>query len=281
MYRGAMRAIIVVLCATAATAYGDAKQDVEALVRAEAQRPLADRRPERTKDAIEVVPIAMGQSERIAFYGALADKIAHKVDKVVVGVVGSRAWFHAVVAGSFELAHCDATGDHCGKSTNEKVTWRLSGVAIDDHGWKLGAVMWSRALPDVELMKLGEADAPHELTLDPHDDAAKVVAGWFAGGDAIAKVISSSAQAIANGTAPGEIAQGAAAGKLAKAWDGLQMWATRVEGKQWGAITFVTAKVYLPVKTTKTAVPMKLGVVLVQENGNWRWVSINFARADL
>jgi hypothetical protein len=281
VYRVAMKAALL-LVATTAVAHADAKKDVEALVRAEAQviDDKATAAP-RASGAITVYPIHMSQNMRMNFYGGFADKIAHKVDKVVIGVVDAKsAWFHAIVIGTYEWTPCDGMGENCKKTTKERATWRLSGVAVDDQGWKLAAVMWSRAISDAELFKLSEQGGELGGVRGGQIDAHRVVAAWFGGGS-IAKDISSSAQAIANGTAPAEIGQGAAAGKLAKAWDGLKMTEGDFSAKQWGSIAFVHGDVMLPVKKkVGDVVDMKLGAVLVLENGNWRWVAINFAPPD-
>jgi hypothetical protein len=273
--------ILCALCATAATTRADAKKEVESLVRTEATTILDENAAHAPRiDAIEIYPTTMMSNMRMGMYGALADNIVHTVDKLTVVVVGKVAWYHAVVVGSYQLAHCNATGDDCKKPTKEKTTWRLSGVARDEHGWKLAAVMWSKAISDAELFKAAVPDANIGGAAGEPPDPQKIVRAWFRGGS-IAKDISSSALATANGTAPGEISQGAAAGKLATAWDALKMLEIGFSSKQWDTVAFVSGEVALPVKKKKgQTVIMKLGVVLVQENGNWRWVSINFSPKD-
>jgi hypothetical protein len=276
-----MRVAIIVLCATAAIAHADAKKEVESLVRTEATTILdPDAAHAPRIDAVEIYPTTMMGNMRMGMYGGFADNIVHAVDKLTVVVIGKVAWFHAVVVGSYQLAHCNATGDDCKKPTKEKLTWRLSGVARDEKGWKLAAVMWSKAISDAELFKGAVSDANIGGDAGEPPDPQKIVKAWFNGGS-IAKDISSSAMATANGTAPGEIGQGAAAGKLAKAWDELKMLEMGFSTKRWDTVAFVSGHVALPVKKKKGQnVIMKLGVVLVQENGNWRWVSINFSPQD-
>jgi hypothetical protein len=275
-----MKATAIVLVALTSTAYADAKKEVEALVRAEAQ--IIDdsaARPARTSDAVVVYPVHQGDT-RMIFYGGWANKIVHKVDKLVVVVADAHAaWFHAVVDGSYERSNCNSTGDDCKKPTHEHATWRLSGVARDDHGWKLAAVMWSRAIPDADLFKLGEVGGVVGGAKGEPDaiEPISAVERWLRD-KGLGKNISSSATAIANGTAPAESGQGPAAAKLAKAWDGLDLKPVMLAGKRWGSLAFVYGDVTLTSK--KKAVTMKLGVVVARENENWRWVAINFAPPD-
>jgi hypothetical protein len=185
-------------------------------------------------------------------------------------------------------------GDECTHRTNDRATWRLSGVALNacevtgftsKCAWKIAAVMWSRAVPDSAL----GSDAPSAGagTRETGDavDAATALEGWFANG-LIAKNMSSSAMVSANGTAPGAIVQGAAAARLAKVWDGLKMKVTIVGGKQWAvgsnwdAIAFVRGEVRTQAQRQKPAVAMRLGAVLVEEHDAWRWVSLSLAPAD-
>lgn len=269
-----------------ATAGADAKRDLEALVRAEVQSIVDDHATgaARTADVMTVAPGSSG-SVRMRYYGAYADHVVHKLETLVVATREPHAgWFHAVVDASFDLAHCNATGDDCKASTKERATWRVSGVAIDDHGWKIAAVMWSRALPDAALLALADHDVERGAAHgnDSDDELANALSSWIADG-ALAKNISASAVAIASGTAPNELARGAGAAKLARTWDGLKLWQPQGLAptvQRHGSIGFVATTVYLPTKAKHSGVAMKLGAVLVLENGNWRWVSLSFAPPD-
>jgi hypothetical protein len=275
------KAAFAILCAAAATAHADAKKDVDALVRAEVQAALDnyESQPPRTDDFFNWGGSHRSSTPLVNMYGHFASNITHKVEKIVVVVEPElhAAWFHAIVDGSYDWTPCDANGEKCEKSTKRHTTWRLSGVARDDHGWKLRAQTWSETISDAELFKRADTRKPPELYV-ADDEAARVVASWFDGTGSIAKDMSSRADVIANGTAPAEIGQGAAAGKLAKAWDALGLRAQSILGKHSGSIAVVFGWIRLDDKKRKdyTAV-MGLLAVLVQEKGAWKWVQINFS----
>lgn len=283
-YHPKMGFVTAIVLATTASAYADAKKDVEQLVYAEAGQTA-----KRTDDAVVVTP------HPVDFYMRFADKIESKVDKLVVVVDSEQAvaWYHASYSVTYSywtlcsdrsVVVIGERGDKCTKRTSDHAAWRLSGVAINDlqlvgysykSEWKIAAVMWSRAVPDSALSSDEPSSGNETREAGDLPEAATALEGWFTNGS-IAKNMSSSPMASANGTAPGEILKGAAAAKLAKVWDGLKMKATVVGGKQWGAIAFVRGEV----QRQKPAVGMRLGAVLVQEHDAWRWVSLSLAPKD-
>jgi hypothetical protein len=190
------------------------------------------------------------------------------IEQLTVASAGPRAvWFHGVVKAVYVSDEPD---------TFLAAPVRLSGIAVDDGGWKIAAIAWSRAIPDAELFKQAHAPGSPPPSV-PDVAAAKVVASWLRGGS-IAKDVASSPLVIANGTAPNEIAQGAGAAKLAKIWDTLKMTPGpfSFEAKQVGTVAFVKAPVALKGKKPGTAITMWLGAVLVEEYPTWRWVSLSF-----
>lgn len=187
---------------------------------------------------------------------------------VVVDPKNHTAWF----AGTAE-------GDLKSRDKPQHATWRINGVALDRAGWKLTAINYARVITDKELFQRADPGVVPP-SVRPYDNrpASQAVANWFQGG-AIAADRSTSKSALARGTAPLEVAAGAAADKLAKAWDGLGMWLGLIYGRQWGSAACVYADLGLPVKQ-HGAVKLRLSAVLVQEGERWKWVSLDFAPGD-
>jgi hypothetical protein len=260
-------------------ARANAESDVDALVRKNAQAIVAGsfeafdatlapgaivRRPHYTH-------MDVPDTLHYEFFGGVSQhdfSTSFDAKALVVDAKAHVAWFHyAVVIKYVEF----------GPETPMTATFRVSGVAVDDHGWKLAAIVWSRVIPDKDLLARAQTGRSRPKQA-PRPDAveARAVAHWFDGG-AIAKDRATAGPTVASGTAPDELAAGAAAGKLATSWDALKMWAFDLESKRWGSVAFVAAKVALPTKKRDAAVVMDLGAVLVEDNGAWRWVSVAFA----
>jgi hypothetical protein len=186
---------------------------------------------------------------------------------LVVDAKARVAWFHYVITMKYVEY----------PEFKESATFRVSGVAVDDHGWKLAALVWAHVLPDKDLFQRAQSRSRPDKTPPLELASARVVARWFDRGGSIAKDRATAAQTVANGTAPSEIGVGSAAAKLATSWDALGMWLWETESKEWGSVAFVAAKVGLPTKKHDNAVMLDLGAILVQEGGRWRWVSLDFA----
>jgi len=113
-------------------------------------------------------------------------------------------------------------------------------------------------------------------SVDPRatSPAADALAHWIYDGSLAAHAAKG---ALANGTAPTEVASGAAIAKLAHAWDGLKMWSSGLTATTFagGSLAFVYGTVYLP--HGGASVQMAVGAVLVKTTDGWRWATLSFA----
>jgi hypothetical protein len=273
--------VVVAMAAASGTARGDDRKDITALVTTDVQTGLdPDAKPPPRLDNyryFNVITTHSSSSWRENLYGRFASKIVQDIRDVVIGFDESRhaAWFHATIESSYAWTPCDEA-KKCEPTTTRRKTWRYSGIAIDEHGWKLAVTMWSHVIPDAELFKRAEPIKAPYISV-AKTEPARVVQRWFDGG-AIAKDISASASALAAGTAPGEVGQGKAAAQLARTWDGLKMSAPIIMSHEFGSVAFVQAWVHLADKKRKDYdVVMAFGAVLANENGNWRWAMLSFA----
>jgi hypothetical protein len=278
--RSAWIVLVVMLSATSARA--DATADIDSLVRREAQSIIDPKVVVAyANDRVVVMPSGSSMDMVMNFYGAYASKISHKVESVLIGIDpgGHAGWFHAVVTAHYTLTDCgDGMDDSkCKPPVPATATWRVNGVARDDHGWQIAAVMWSRVTSDKALLAHVDATAtkPGAPTLTGDSATGQLVANWFTGGSITADE-SAGTTVAANGTAPTEMATGTGVGKLVKEWDGLKLWTDSVNTTAWGTLGFATATVWLPVKG-RGAAKMVLGAVLVKSGNAWKWVSLNFS----
>jgi len=179
---------------------------------------------------------------------------------------GHAAWFHAVVEGKIVWKHGNAT----------KPLFRVSGIAVDDHGWKLAAVIYSRALPDKVLMAAATPSMAGDGVVADEDQLTKAFVGMFP--SALGVWIGPGA--IANGTAPTELATGRKVAALVGSWDkvGLHLNSAKARAFGDGGLAFAYGDVWLRGAKAGTAVPLVVGAILVPGEGNkWQWVSLNFA----
>ena len=202
-------------------------------------------------------------------YGAKAKKVTHKVETlhVVVDAAKGMAWFHGAIVATFTV-------------DKKKVTqpMRISGIAADEDGWKIHALMYARTMPDRELQALAVEATRGKPKATGESTATNLVAKWFDGG-AMSDDRSKNVAVEVNGTGAVEIGSGAFAVKLVKAWENLKLWATAVEATLFAnnELAFVRADVMMPVD--KQAVKLVLGVILAKENNAWRWVSLSLTPA--
>jgi hypothetical protein len=199
---------------------------------------------------------------------------------VTVDAAHHVAWFQAVT----EETPVDTSGDAChymGTMCDPQPhPMHVSGLAIDDKGWKLAAVFFTRAMPDKDLLALSKqpyfssATIPKKPPATSGDaDLAKAAAAWLAGlGKSAA-----AGEVLATGSAPDEVASGAAAVKLASKWDKLKLLgasidATTVAG---GAIGIVNAEVVWPYRKD-LAFPLRLAAIAMRDGTTWKWVLLDF-----
>ena len=250
----------------ASLAHADAKKDIEALVAKNVAAVAADRGDlfveTELKDAVTVLPVGYSLDFRSNFYGLIGtSNIRSKVDKltVVVDDANHAAWFHGVVNSTY---------------SGGPMTFRISGVALDDHGWKIAAIMWAAAIPDKQLLASpSDKGEPGDPALYDNVAVAKQVGQWFGTGLAA----HAATGAIASGTAPNEYQTGGGVAALVKGWDKLKLVADKVDVHTWAGdkIGFASGVVELPVGKDKI-VPMNFGTVLVPADGAWQWSSPSF-----
>ena len=215
------------------------------------------------------------------YYGEPSLKLTAPI--LVVGPTGHEAWFHTRATFKYK------------EYTGEGITgWarpadvRITGVLVDDGGWKVARIAYVTPRPDKDLVaSAGYQDPPLTPASGPPrhsgDEAiARAVDGWFKAQGGAGFVASAGAGDLAaSGTAPAELgASRAAALKLAKAWDRLKLGATEIDATALGSLAFVRGTVRRPVKTPKAATkgplaaPLTLFAVVVDEGGAWKWRSL-------
>ena len=202
-----------------------------------------------------------------------------KTVKVTVDAARHVAWFQVVT----EETPVDTSGDAChymGTMCDpEPHPMHVSGLAVDDKGWKLAAVFFTTAMPDKELLALAKqpyfssAPIPRQVTTSGDPDLAKAAAGWIA---ALGKSAATGA-VLATGSAPDEVASGPAAVKLASKWDKLKLVAGSIDATTvaGGAIGIVNARVVWPYKKD-LAFDLRLAAIAVRDGTTWKWVLLDF-----
>jgi len=274
--------VLVLMAALAGSAGADASADVRALL-SKYVHALAEMNPEaanklQTSDAV-VVSVEGGSGSDAetyrAIYGADAGEAKMQLVEAKLAVDKKVAWFHCVVNTSWVMELMNENGPNTRRDSGQL---RISGIAVDDHGWKIAAVMVADVVPDKGLYKVLDHDATRPAALDGQaDSAGAAVARWLYEGT-LADHRTKGALVVANGTAPGERGESTAAANLAKGWDKLKMWGKPITSKTFGggAYAIVFDQVFLPVKGKGTA-RLVLGAVLAKEGDDWRWVSLNFS----
>ncbi len=192
------------------------------------------------------------------------------------------AWFETTAnASTLDQSGDGCTGDHkaC-KPTKFKM--HVSGLALDEGGWKLAVVVLSMTVSDYELGQRAKqpgfesAPMPTSVATSGDSSLATAVQDWIASGK-LGKT-SASGSVFALGTAPDEIATGAAGARLAAKWDKLKLAPSRIEAKALagGAYGFAYAEVMWPVKPDMVF-RLRFGTIAVRENNEWRWLTLDFS----
>jgi ketosteroid isomerase-like protein len=275
-----MRAALVVVVFLSTSAWAGGSEDVRALV-GKYVKALAEMRPDaaaklQTKDAVIVSPAGGASADPVGYrqlYGADAGegKLALAELKVTVG--DHVAWFQSVVDASYVM---ELMGEHGPNRKRDTAQFRLSGIAIDDHGWKIAAAMIADIESDTALYKLLDSDAKRPDSIAAAGDSPAGALGHWLYDGTLAANQSKAKLVIANGTAPGERGENAAAAALAKGWDKLKMWVTPVDSRVFGGLAFAWGNVFLPVKG-KGAARMVVGAIAAKEGGGWKWLSVSFS----
>lgn len=191
---------------------------------------------------------------------------------LAITVENTHAWFHGPAS---------ATRWIDGGKSSQDIPLRVNGIAIKDgKSWKIAALAIAKTITDKELFKLAKTKGMKHHTGKPKlsgvEAISKVVAKWFPGG--LAKDQATGVSHAA-GTAPTETGTGAAALKLAKAWDTLKIAAMSVQAATFDddKVGFVIIHVTLPVPGSTLAAPMSLAAVIVRDGSSWKWRSLSFA----
>ncbi len=274
--RGMVGALICAGFATAtATADSKAKPaaQVDAAVRALFAR-FTRGNDAASGNAIGDAIVVVDESDEAALWGY----DIKSVGKLAITIDDARhaAWFQGVVQATTD----DPTGDHC---TQHKcpppmpVLFHVSGLAVDDGGWKLGVIIVSSTRSDRDLTGFRPPRPQCDTEAgDPGGDPGltQAATAWLASGQLGASAAAGTA--FATGTSPGEIARGAQAAKLAAKWDTLKLVVRKLEAKVLhGTIGYVHADVDWPYKAN-LSIPLRLAALAVWERGRWRWTVLDF-----
>lgn len=195
-------------------------------------------------------------------------KVAPFKPTIVVDDKAGVAWFSAELKLVGTLLEGERT------ITAIKGTWpvRVTGVLVDDKGWKVAAEKFSLAISDSKLVAQDDWVANYgELK----DKVEKEIASWFP--KQIAARQSARASAV-NGTAPAEVGRDKAAiARLVKAWDKLPLQLKDVDWTELagGKVGWAHVTVFLPTKKGKKK--LTVGIVAVPEAGGWRWVAMSWS----
>jgi len=274
--------IVAILLALTASAAADPARDVDKLVRTflgnlhDRDKLTSILRP----DAIYSVDVTIARDatpDDVSSFSGAFDILS--VGKLAVTFDPRRhaAWFQ----GTAEAITFDQSGDSCvlGHCMDPvRFQMHVSGLALDDHGWKLAVVALTETIEDRVLVER-RADprfspaipTEAELTGDPKlaADAAAWVRSGFAHEGAPAFV-------YVSGTAPREIAAGAASKRIVDKWDAMKLAAATIEAKTYGEVGFVFADVRWPYRG-EHVVPMRLAAIAIRDGARWLWVVLDFA----
>ncbi|MCX5743957.1 MAG: hypothetical protein NT062_15815 [Proteobacteria bacterium] len=285
-----MKLVALALVALAGSAHADVRAQVEAAIRAHGtsfgKSPIVgvakaglvyldadEEKPDNATSFGNNLLLNFASSPGGATIGALT---------IVVDEPAKVAWFQAPAT----IKYKEYVGEGITGWAKPRAV-RMSGLLVDDGGWKLARVIYTNSIADKDLVDsaayedppLKPADGPAKLTGDAA--IAKVAETWFAPSGGFGKGASTTPTIVVNGTAPSEFAAGSAAAmKLARSWDLLKLGAVTIEATAFGTMGFVRAKVRLPVKKGKTtlATDLTLYAIVVDEGkSGWKWQSINWS----
>lgn len=209
----------------------------------------------------------------VLFPAEAKEKIAlRRLDKPIVVQAGGVAWFQQSYQYKYKAGSELVAGDG-----------RVSGLAIADGSkWQLVGMHYADQIADKALFA-GEGkgnyatNPPSKTAVDGDKDLGNAVVAWFT--TKLSKFPASGVDVIAGGTAPKENASGAAAIKLAKAWDALTLNPTRVTAQTFGdgTIGFAYVEIVLAPSKGGQAVRVVLSVTARKEKDGWRWLALQFS----
>jgi hypothetical protein len=194
-------------------------------------------------------------------FGKEAPAGTRKLGKVtvVVDATAHKAWF----AAPLELPG--------------KRTMHVSGLALrQGDRWLLRVLDAELAIPDRELAKHPVLAPRAAMTpATPTTKLGKAIVGWFKN-RSLAKHAASGV-VLAGGSAPHELASGAEAIKLAGRFDRLELIPIAIDAADGAPVAIGTALLAISKHERDGAIEFGFTVYAVQEKGEWRWKSIQFA----
>lgn len=158
-----------------------------------------------------------------------------------------------------------------------KRTMHVSGVALlpGDH-WLLRVFSAQLAIPDSELKKHPVLAPRIAMTLAaPTSKLGKAIISWFK--DRSLAKHAASGVVLAGGSAPQELASGAGAIKLAGRLDRIELTPIALQDAETAPVAIGTAWLAISKHERDGVIQFSFAVYAVQENGEWRWKSIQFA----
>lgn len=193
-------------------------------------------------------------------------KLAPFKPAIVIDDDAHVGWFSADLMFKGELG----TGD----TVHVKGSWpvRVTGVLVDDHGWKVAAEKFSLIASDAVLVKTADWIPNYG---EIKDKPELEFASWFPGH--VAEHQSSRATGV-TGTSPTDVFPSK---KMMTAFvgtlDKLKLTPKAVELKSYagGKIAWVHTTVTLAIKGGEKI--LTVGIVAVPEGGTWKWVSMNWS----
>lgn len=244
------------------------------------------------KDAIVIAPGDLelnadaGITTRSQAYmgaGAQEMKATYKLAKPTIAIDDATGLAYFQAPFNTHTVFFDVSGD-MGDQTYKSVE-RVGGIAVlDGSTWKIAAAMWTRGLDsDAKLIKKEKEGAvptmlpSGEPTITGDAKLGGIVRGWFKTG--FAPAAAKTGKRIASGTGPKEFGVDAAALKMAKTWDKLGLVPSTIEVTQvaGGKAAFAKVQCIWKAQKGKTNIPMLLGIVLIPDGADWRWVSMQFS----
>lgn len=158
-----------------------------------------------------------------------------------------------------------------------KRTMHVSGVALLQGGkWLLRVLDVELAIPDSELRKHPVlAPNPARTPATPSTKLGKAIVGWFK--DRSLAKHAASGVVLAGGSAPPELASGAEAIKFAGQLDRLPLIPIAIDAPDGAPVATGTAWLAISKDERDGVIQFGFTVYAVQEKGEWRWRSIQFA----
>lgn len=271
----------------AAPARADSRSTVETLVKTLLLHTSEPARiaPTLRSDTIVVFDDTIARNatadDAATYFSSFEIKSAGAI-KIEVDDKRHAAWFETTAnASTLDQSGDGCTADHKA-CTPTKFKMHVSGIALDEGGWKLAVIVLSMTLSDFELGQRAKqpgfesAPMPTQVATSGDSSLAAAVQDWIAGAK-LGKT-SASGTVYALGTAPDEIAIAGAAAKLAAKWDKLKLAPNRIEAKALagGAFGFAYAEVMWPVKPDMVF-RLRFGTIAVRDGNEWRWLTLDFS----